>query len=94
MLKIHNNSDLYACFKIKTTRPESYLVRPNSGCVPPHNAQEIRGGDGRWEAGSVGGLTASAVAHLPVSPSAVSMISFDKLDVEHEKHKFLVRVEG
>jgi hypothetical protein len=42
-LKLINNSDNYAVFKIKTTRPKAYCVRPNSGCISPHTAQEVKG---------------------------------------------------
>jgi len=41
-LKLINNSDNYAVFKIKTTRPKAYCVRPNSGCLSPHTSQEVK----------------------------------------------------
>lgn len=34
-LKLHNPSDKKVCFKVKTTAPKRYCVRPNSGVVEP-----------------------------------------------------------
>lgn len=34
-LKLTNPSDKYVCFKVKTTAPKQYCVRPNSGLIPP-----------------------------------------------------------
>lgn len=34
-LKLHNPTDRRVCFKVKTTAPKRYCVRPNSGIVEP-----------------------------------------------------------
>lgn len=34
-LKLTNPSDQTLCFKVKTTAPKQYCVRPNSGFIPP-----------------------------------------------------------
>ncbi|XP_071824339.1 vesicle-associated membrane protein-associated protein A-like [Apostichopus japonicus] len=34
-LTLNNPSDKHVCFKIKTTAPKRYCVRPNSGILPP-----------------------------------------------------------
>uniref|UniRef100_A0A914WVV2 Major sperm protein n=1 Tax=Plectus sambesii TaxID=2011161 RepID=A0A914WVV2_9BILA len=34
-LKLTNPSDKQVCFKVKTTAPKQYCVRPNSGLIPP-----------------------------------------------------------
>lgn len=35
-LKLTNPSDKSVCFKVKTTAPKQYCVRPNSGVIPPN----------------------------------------------------------
>uniref|UniRef100_A0A4X2M5G6 Vesicle-associated membrane protein-associated protein A n=1 Tax=Vombatus ursinus TaxID=29139 RepID=A0A4X2M5G6_VOMUR len=34
-LKLRNPSDRKVCFKVKTTAPRRYCVRPNSGIIDP-----------------------------------------------------------
>ncbi|KAF5903039.1 vesicle-associated membrane protein-associated protein a, partial [Clarias magur] len=34
-LKLTNPSDKRVCFKVKTTAPRRYCVRPNSGAIDP-----------------------------------------------------------
>lgn len=34
-LKLKNPSDKKVCFKVKTTAPRRYCVRPNSGVIDP-----------------------------------------------------------
>ncbi|XP_028392256.1 LOW QUALITY PROTEIN: vesicle-associated membrane protein/synaptobrevin-binding protein-like [Dendronephthya gigantea] len=34
-IKLHNPTDKKVCFKVKTTAPKKYCVRPNSGIVDP-----------------------------------------------------------
>ena len=33
-LTLHNPTNSFVAFKVKTTSPEAYLVRPSSGCLP------------------------------------------------------------
>ena len=33
-LTLHNVTNSFVAFKVKTTSPEAYLVRPSSGCLP------------------------------------------------------------
>eukprot|EP01053_Blabericola_migrator_P004991 Blabericola_migrator_1__4990@NODE_2593_length_2561_cov_173_171612_g1625_i0_p3_GENE_NODE_2593_length_2561_cov_173_171612_g1625_i0NODE_2593_length_2561_cov_173_171612_g1625_i0_p3_ORF_typecomplete_len180_score23_29Motile_Sperm/PF00635_26/1_4e26PapDlike/PF14874_6/0_0004DUF5001/PF16392_5/0_012ASH/PF15780_5/0_014PapD_N/PF00345_20/0_058TMEM131_like/PF12371_8/0_098DUF1081/PF06448_11/4_5e02DUF1081/PF06448_11/1_5Ice_nucleation/PF00818_17/0_75_NODE_2593_length_2561_cov_173_171612_g1625_i0100639 len=40
-LQLENPSDTHVAFKIKTTAPKSYLVKPSSGVVPPNGRQQI-----------------------------------------------------
>ena len=35
--------DKYAVFKLKTTAPKRYAVRPKEGIVPPHSTEKIEG---------------------------------------------------
>ena len=44
-LKLRNPSDKRVCFKVKTTAPKRYCVRPNSGFV---NAGEEVDVSGEW----------------------------------------------
>lgn len=41
--KIFNTSEEPISFKIKTTSPKQYCVRPNVGIIPPKSFQEIEG---------------------------------------------------
>lgn len=40
-LQLENLTDSFAAFKIKTTAPRSYLVKPSSGVIGPKKSQEI-----------------------------------------------------
>lgn len=40
-LKLTNPTDKNVCFKVKTTAPKRYCVRPNSGFVEPHGVVEV-----------------------------------------------------
>ncbi|EDQ86436.1 uncharacterized protein MONBRDRAFT_33834 [Monosiga brevicollis MX1] len=40
-LTLTNKTDRNVAFKIKTTRPNAYCVRPNSGSLPPRESKEI-----------------------------------------------------
>ncbi|EFJ08421.1 hypothetical protein SELMODRAFT_271653 [Selaginella moellendorffii] len=40
-LELKNNTDEYVAFKVKTTSPKKYSVRPNAGFVPPHGSVDI-----------------------------------------------------
>jgi len=40
-MKLKNPSDKKVCFKIKTTAPKRYCVKPNSGVVDPHKETSI-----------------------------------------------------
>lgn len=42
-MKLKNPSDKKVCFKIKTTAPKKYCVRPNSGVLEPDDTVEIAG---------------------------------------------------
>ncbi|KAK4488528.1 hypothetical protein RD792_004292 [Penstemon davidsonii] len=41
-MKLSNTSDNYVAFKVKTTNPKKYCVRPNTGVVLPHSACEVK----------------------------------------------------
>jgi len=41
-LKLCNPSDKFVAFKIKTTAPQRYCVRPNAGTIPPGDEAEIK----------------------------------------------------
>ncbi|XP_047324677.1 vesicle-associated protein 2-1-like [Impatiens glandulifera] len=41
-LKIANNTENYVAFKVKTTSPKKYFVRPNTGIVQPRDSCVIR----------------------------------------------------
>ncbi|KAI6707409.1 hypothetical protein NL676_010371 [Syzygium grande] len=41
-LKVVNNTEHYVAFKVKTTSPKKYFVRPNSCTLQPHDACLIR----------------------------------------------------
>ncbi|KAK1295564.1 Vesicle-associated protein 1-2 [Acorus calamus] len=40
-LRLSSKSDGYVAFKVKTTNPKKYCVRPNTGVVPPHSSCEV-----------------------------------------------------
>lgn len=40
-LKLTNPTERKVCFKVKTTAPKRYCVRPNSGFVEPHGVVEV-----------------------------------------------------
>ena len=42
-LKITNPSNDRVCFKVKTTAPRQYCVRPNSGVLEPNGSQIVAG---------------------------------------------------
>lgn len=42
-LKLKNPSDKKVCFKVKTTAPKRYCVRPNSGILEPGASAAISG---------------------------------------------------
>jgi len=42
ILKLKNTSTTSVAFKVKTTAPKSYLVRPSSGTVKPGEDQEVQ----------------------------------------------------
>ncbi|XP_047322361.1 vesicle-associated protein 2-1-like [Impatiens glandulifera] len=41
-LTVTNNTENYVAFKVKTTSPKKYFVRPNSGIVQPWDSSVIR----------------------------------------------------
>ncbi|CAL0331711.1 unnamed protein product [Lupinus luteus] len=41
-LKVANNTDSYVAFKVKTTSPKKYFVRPNTGVIQPWDSCIIR----------------------------------------------------
>jgi len=43
VIKLINRTDKYAAFKLKTTAPKRYGVRPKEGIVPPHSTERIEG---------------------------------------------------
>lgn len=40
-MQLTNKSDNYVAFKVKTTNPKKYCVRPNTGIVMPHTASDV-----------------------------------------------------
>ena len=42
-MKLINPSEKKVCFKIKTTAPKRYCVKPNSGVVDPNTEVQIAG---------------------------------------------------
>lgn len=42
-LKLRNPSDRKVCFKVKTTAPRRYCVRPNSGIIDPGSSVIVSG---------------------------------------------------
>ncbi|KAM3287523.1 vesicle-associated protein 1-2 isoform X2 [Capsicum chacoense] len=40
-MQLTNKSDDYVAFKVKTTNPKKYCVRPNTGIVMPHSASDV-----------------------------------------------------
>jgi len=42
MLKLTNASNGHVAFKVKTTAPKAYLVRPSSGVLKPSESQEVQ----------------------------------------------------
>ncbi|GMQ04688.1 hypothetical protein CsSME_00050026 [Camellia sinensis var. sinensis] len=41
-LKVANNTEHYVAFKVKTTSPKKYFVRPNTGVIQPWDSSVIR----------------------------------------------------
>lgn len=42
-LKLHNVSPAPVAYKVKTTAPQRYCVRPNNGVLPPGETIEVQG---------------------------------------------------
>ncbi|KAL2437048.1 hypothetical protein ABEF95_016113 [Exophiala dermatitidis] len=42
ILRVTNVNDAPVAFKVKTTAPKQYCVRPNSGIIPPHESVEVQ----------------------------------------------------
>ena len=42
-LKLANPSEKKVCFKVKTTAPKRYCVRPNSGIIEPGGKVSVAG---------------------------------------------------
>ncbi|XP_062501646.1 vesicle-associated membrane protein-associated protein A-like isoform X2 [Corticium candelabrum] len=42
VLTLENIKDAPVCFKVKTTAPKQYCVRPNSGVVEPHSSAGVQ----------------------------------------------------
>lgn len=42
MLKLSNDSTTHVAFKVKTTAPKAYLVRPSAGVLAPQAQQEVQ----------------------------------------------------
>ncbi|KAK6017526.1 MSP domain protein, partial [Ostertagia ostertagi] len=40
-LQLKNPTEKHVCFKVKTTAPKQYCVRPNSGILPPNASKTI-----------------------------------------------------
>nr|CDJ86378.1 Major sperm protein domain containing protein [Haemonchus contortus] len=40
-LQLKNPTERHVCFKVKTTAPKQYCVRPNSGILPPNASKNI-----------------------------------------------------
>ncbi|EPS74459.1 vesicle-associated protein 1-1, partial [Genlisea aurea] len=40
-MQLSNKSDSYVAFKVKTTNPKKYCVRPNTGVVIPHSTCDV-----------------------------------------------------
>ncbi|MQM05966.1 hypothetical protein Taro_038785 [Colocasia esculenta] len=40
-LRLSNKNEDYVAFKVKTTNPKKYCVRPNTGVVPPHSTCDV-----------------------------------------------------
>ncbi|KAE9411960.1 hypothetical protein Angca_005520, partial [Angiostrongylus cantonensis] len=40
-LQLKNPTERTVCFKVKTTAPKQYCVRPNSGIIPPSGSKTI-----------------------------------------------------
>lgn len=40
-MQLTNNYDRHVAFKVKTTNPKKYCVRPNTGVVEPHSASDV-----------------------------------------------------
>ena len=43
ILKLQNPSDKKVCFKVKTTAPKRYCVRPNCGLIDPNESVNVAG---------------------------------------------------
>ena len=42
-MTLHNKTSDHVAFKIKTTRPKGYCVRPNSGVILPNGSTQVEG---------------------------------------------------
>ncbi|KAK4723948.1 hypothetical protein R3W88_026727 [Solanum pinnatisectum] len=42
LMQLTNKSDNYVAFKVKTTNPKKYCVRPNTGIVMPHSSSDVK----------------------------------------------------
>ncbi|KAJ0478644.1 putative major sperm protein (MSP) [Helianthus annuus] len=40
-MQLKNNTNDYVAFKVKTTNPKKYCVRPNTGVVLPHSVCDV-----------------------------------------------------
>ena len=78
-MKLKNPSDKKVCFKIKTTAPKRYCVKPNSGVVDPNTEVAIAGRD------------LSFCDLNECNMILVSLQPFEYDPAEKNKHKFMVQ---
>lgn len=89
-IKLTNPSDSKVCFKIKTTAPKRYCVRPNSGILEPQSFVEVAGNVWIQLMKQLDWLRVLSCLLLYFM-ILVSLQPFDFDTNERNKHKFLVQ---
>ncbi|CAB4002359.1 vesicle-associated membrane -associated B-like, partial [Paramuricea clavata] len=56
-INLHNPTDKKVCFKVKTTAPKKYCVRPNSGIVEPQDTVSVAAFDPKLKTSGVEEMT-------------------------------------
>ena len=84
MMKLTNPSEKKVCFKIKTTAPKRYCVKPNSGVIDPNQSMQITGKiNEAWQ---------KRILLTKISSSIlVSLQPFEFDPMEKNRHKFMVQ---
>ena len=97
-LQLSNPTDRKICFKVKTTAPKRYCVRPNSGVVDARGSVTVAGTCSRTlQQFTPESVTIHVYAiiqvtvHLVFLPVSVMLQPFDYASEGHEKHKFMVQ---
>ena len=87
-MRLSNPSDRKVCFKIKTTAPKRYCVKPNSGVIDPKQTVQI---SGNFRPQIRFNLLALCDLRKIITCISVSLQPFEYDPNEKNRHKFMVQ---